>query len=261
MQNKLESQISDLTVIKDSLLFKVLVKLVAKQEEAVKNGSDTFAYSLNEFRLDLQIGKATLVRKFEKLEQLAYLEVIKNIAVPEGRKQSHYLKTDYKVNLVAINALIQDLTLLSQIERVEHINTMLCVMTPKSLYSIKGIFQVKEEPVKQEKVNDTPKKDSVKQEILELNPVKVKTPIYADFIKKFPSGTLKKEAEVIMMDILNQDESMKTVEYLCDKDENGKDGWDKLKKADKKYFPTIRDFIWNNFSFSEYFAKQERMVS
>ncbi|MDR2010433.1 MAG: hypothetical protein LBQ22_08120 [Bacteroidales bacterium] len=257
MKNKLESQISDLTVIKDSLLFKVLVKLVAKQERAVKDGSDTFAYSLNEFRLDLQIGKATLVRKFEKLEQLAYLEVIKNIAIPEGRKQSHYLKTDYKVNLAAINALIKDLAPLSQIERVEHINTMLCVMTPKSLYSIK----VKEEPVKQEKVNDKPKKNSVKQEILDLNPVEVKTPIYADFIKKFPSGTLKKEAEVIMVDILNQDESMKTLEYLCDKDENGKDGWDKLRKADKEHFPTIRNFIWANFSFSEYFDKQERMVS
>ena len=56
----LEGQIADLTVIKDSLLFKVLVKLVAKQEESIKNGKDIFSYSLNEFRLDLQIGKATL---------------------------------------------------------------------------------------------------------------------------------------------------------------------------------------------------------
>lgn len=254
----LESQISDLTVIKDSLLFKVLVKLVAKQERAVKDGSDTFAYSLNEFRLDLQIGKATLVRKFERLAELGYLEVIKNIAVPEGRKQSHYLKTDYKVNLAAINALIQDLAPLSQIERVEHINTMLCVMTPKSLYSIKENSKVKEEPVKQ-RINKLTKSE-IKQTLEKaFSPsVEIKNTIYTDFIKEFPSGTFSKETDNILEGIFNREKLSETLDYL-----GLDDGWIVLYEhiKDEDLYSKVKDFVYAKCNFSEYFRKHHKMVS
>ncbi len=238
-KNKLESQIADLTVIKDSLLFKVLVKLVAKQEEANQSGTDTFGYSLNEFRLDLQIGKATLVRKFEKLEQLGFLKVIKNITVPEGRKQSCYLKTDYRVNLSAVNDLIKELAPLSQMERVEHINNMLCVITPKSLYSIRESLRAKEEPVKQKKV-----KSAAKQKTVKLNPIEIKNPIYAEFIKEFPSGTFSKETDELLEVILNDSDSTKIAEYF-----DSEYGWNNLNKGigDEDLYYAVKYFIDSNF--------------
>lgn len=252
----LEGQIADLTVIKDSLLFKVLVKLVAKQEEAIRNEKDIFSYSLNEFRLDLQIGKATLVRKFKRLEELGYLEVVKNISVPEGRKKSCYLKTDYRVNLNAVNDLINDLAPLSQIERVEYVNNMLQVITSKSLYSIKEISQAKEEPMKLKKV-DKPKISEEKQEVVGMQPpAKIKNEIYADFIKQFPLGTFKKNADCLLEDIFNRKEPQETVEYLvC------KDGWDKLYKLikDTELYSNVKDFAFDNYKIAEYLDKFEKM--
>jgi len=131
---------NNLTVIKDNALYKVLVKLLSLQmkevNKAVKNNLPTdnisFQYSLNEFRLDLQMGKATIVKKMNKLEEVGLLTIDKS-----KNEKDAYNKNTYQLNISKLEEIEDTLNGMRRLERIEYINQLFGCITSKGLQKIK----------------------------------------------------------------------------------------------------------------------------
>ncbi|MDR2950726.1 MAG: hypothetical protein LBV71_16180 [Prevotella sp.] len=125
---------NNLTVIKDNALYKVLFKLTSLQmkeyNKAVKNNlttdNITFQYSLNEFRMDLQMGKSTIIKKLDILSSVKLLTITKNCDE----------KNSYQLNINKLNEIVSKLNGMRRLQRIEYINSIFGVTTSKSFTKI-----------------------------------------------------------------------------------------------------------------------------
>lgn len=130
---------NNLTVIKDNGLFKVLFKLTSmqmkeynkalKKEQATDNL--TFQYSLNEFRLDLQMGKSTILKKFDMLVNVGLLTITKNCD-----EKNAYCKNTYQLNIEKLEVIIDTLNGMRRKERIEYINNLFNTKTSSAYKKI-----------------------------------------------------------------------------------------------------------------------------
>lgn len=131
---------NNLAVIKDNGLFKVLFKLTSMQmkeyNKALKKGQPTdnltFQYSLNEFRLDLQMGKSTIIKKFDVLTNTGLLSVDKC-----KDEKNAYCKNKYQLNIEKLEVIIDTLNGMRRKERIEYINNLFNTKTSGALLNIK----------------------------------------------------------------------------------------------------------------------------
>ncbi len=131
---------NNLAVIKDNGLFKVLFKLTSMQmkgyNKALKKEQPTnnltFQYSLNEFRLDLQMGKSTILKKFDMLVNVGLLTITKNCD-----EKNAYCKNTYQLNINKLEVIIDTLNGMRRKERIEYINKIFNIKTSGALLNIK----------------------------------------------------------------------------------------------------------------------------
>lgn len=130
---------NNLTVIKDNALYKVLFKLTSLQmkelNKAQKNelptNNITFQYSLNEFRMDLQMGKTTIIKKLDILNNIGLLSITKNCNEKNG-----YCKNTYQLDINKLNKIVSKLNGMRRLQRIEYINSIFSVTTSKSFTKI-----------------------------------------------------------------------------------------------------------------------------
>lgn len=140
---------NNLTVIKDNALFKVLFKLVSLQlkeyNKAVKNklptDNITFQYSLNEFRMDLQMGKSTIIKKLDLLSDKKNEDGkpigvgLLTITSTKDNKDA-YKKNTYQFDIENLNKIVEKLNGMRRLQRIEYINKIFGVATSKSFSNI-----------------------------------------------------------------------------------------------------------------------------
>lgn len=131
---------NNFVVIKDNALYKVLIKLLSLQmkevNKATKNNQATdnitLQYSLNEFRLDLQMGKATILKKIDILNSVGLLSIEKC-----KDEKNAYCKNTYQLNINKLEEIEDNLNKMRRLERVEYINSFFKTTTSKGLQKIK----------------------------------------------------------------------------------------------------------------------------
>lgn len=143
---------NNLVVIKDARLFKVLFKLVSLQmkeyNQALKKelptDNITFQYSLNELRLDLQMGKSTIIKKLQMLENKDLLTITRTSSKTTGNE-----KNTYQINITKLEEIEDTLNKMKRVERIEFINNLFEEKTAKGLDKLASKI-IEEEPVTSE---------------------------------------------------------------------------------------------------------------
>lgn len=160
---------NNLVVIKDARLFKVLFKLVSLQmkefNKAVKNNKPTdnitFQYSLNELRLDLQMGKSTIIKKLQMLENKDLLTITRTSSKTTGNE-----KNTYQINITKLEEIEDTLNKMKRVERIEFINNLFEEKTAKGLDKLASKIIEEEEPVTETEILPTEPTTSIKETLI-----------------------------------------------------------------------------------------------
>ena len=125
---------NNLVVMQDAIMFKVLFKIVSLHQlnfnNAKKQGEPTnnikFQYSLNEFILDLQIGRSTIIKKLNELERL---ELISKTKTKEDNNANS--KNEYQLNINELEKIVSNINSKNRKERIIYINQIFATPTEK----------------------------------------------------------------------------------------------------------------------------------
>ena len=175
---------NNLVVMKDKILFCLLFKLISLHQleynKAKKHGKPTndikFQFSTNEFILDTQISKSSLLRKMEILEKL---KLISKTKTKEDNNANG--KNEYQVNITLLEEIVSKLDDKKRKDRIIYINQIFGEKTEKKILSIEESFEAENEqkenldiptPAEIEKENNIKKNEALdklqRQQSIEL---------------------------------------------------------------------------------------------
>jgi len=158
---------NNLAVMKDKMMFCLLFKLISLHQleynKAKKHGKPTndikFQFSINEFILDTQISKSSVLRRMKKLEKL---KIITKRQTKEENNANG--KNEFQVNIELLERIISKLDDMKRKDRIIYINQVFGEKTEKKILSIEENEEHIEAENKQEEKLSTPTPAEIERE-------------------------------------------------------------------------------------------------
>lgn len=158
---------NNLAVMKDKIMFCLLFKLISlhqlKYNKAKKHNKPTndikFQFSINEFILDTQISKSSVLRRMKKLEKL---KIITKRQTKEENNANG--KNEFQVNIELLEGIISKLDDMKRKDRIIYINQVFGEKTEKKILSIEENEEHIEAENKQKEKLSTPTPTEIERE-------------------------------------------------------------------------------------------------